>query len=144
MASLKTLSSDIKKAKNNIFVSTEALAKEVAKTQLITLLTNTPVDTGKAISNWQVSLSNSSSSEINPHVKGKQGSTRKANIDIAFKLGKLVIRSKKRKQPIYINNNIQYIELLNSGTISRQPGGFIEKANIAADQVIKKTRFKLF
>jgi hypothetical protein len=116
-------------------------AIDVATATLDYLAYNTPVDTSQALSNWQVSLGSPKRSFIGARVPGMFGSTQHQSAQQTIAEAVAILTNKKPGQAIYIVNNLDYIVALNEGTISRQPGGFVEAAILVGKQEIKK--FKL-
>lgn len=97
------------------------------------LVTDTPVDTGWAASNWITSL-------VIP-VKETVGSpdhisTHEANAGIAE-----ILRWKFIQGPAFIANNVPYITFLNEGSSKQAPKGFVEADVKAA--VAKSNRKRL-
>jgi len=94
------------------------------------LVQSTPVDTGRAISNWQVGVGSAPADEIPPHVPGTKGSTAEANRSIAEQLGdeQLAGYVSGRGQAIHIVNNAKHIGALNDGHSRQAPAGFVEAA----------------
>lgn len=103
-------------------------AKKAALTILGDLVYGTPVDTSKALSNWQVTLNAPAAGSIGPYHPGEHGSTYTASADAAFQAGKAVIEAKKPGQKLYISNNLPYIGVLNDGSSAQAPAGFVERA----------------
>lgn len=88
----------------------------VAVNQTITLAT--PVDTGRARANWQVSLVGPETSQRNETDRGGSATIARNNAVIAgFEGGK-----------IWLSNNVPYIGRLNEGWSAQAPAGFVEKA----------------
>lgn len=91
------------------------------------LLETTPVDTSKAISNWQVSLGSPSKGTYPAYAEGKKGSTKDQSIGRALIEGNNMIERKKPEDDIYIHNDLDYIMKLEEGH-SPQNSGFVERA----------------
>lgn len=102
--------------------------KEVSKAALHTAVNGTPVDTSKAISNWNVNIGKASAPVREPFFPGRRGSTRGESIRATIAKGDARIEKVKPGQEVHIANGVDYIKALNDGTISRQPGGFVEAA----------------
>lgn len=115
------------------------LAKHVAETIVIELATKTPVDTSKAISNWQVTLNSPATAEINAHYEGSHGSTYGQSSSETISLARALLRNKKPGQTIFITNNADYIRKLNEGSSSQAPAGFVEAAVLVGINSIRKT-----
>lgn len=90
------------------------------------LVTSTPVDTGRARSNWIVS-SGPSTRIIDAYAPGESGSTRGQNTRAAQAQAKAFLESTDATV-IYISNNLEYIRFLNEGSSAQAPAGFIEAA----------------
>ena len=88
----------------------------------------TPVDTTEALSNWIVTLGSPSSSVIGPHAPGFRGITKKASAARTNSLAVAILANKKPGQIVYITNNVDYIGLLNNGSSSQAPAGFVQRA----------------
>jgi|ERR1044072_121137 hypothetical protein len=104
------------------------IAVRVALTIIYELAYRTPVDTSQAISNWQVTLGAPASNTILPHYPGKFGSTYSASAAETVSIARLVLKTKKPGQAIFISNNLPYIKKLNDGSSTQAPAGFIERA----------------
>lgn len=104
------------------------LSKRAATVILTDLVAVTPVDTSKAISNWQVSLGSPSHIILPPYVPGKGGSTALASKDAALAVGKQIIEAKGPEQALFISNALPYIRRLNEGWSKQAPAGFVERA----------------
>jgi hypothetical protein len=118
--------------------------KVVQKAALVvdqTLVTGTPVDTGRARSNWQVSTSGPASGERSAFVPGTKGSTGAANIDAQLAYARGVILG-YQSGSIWISNVLSYIGILNSeATPSVQaPPGFVQIAVAAGVGAVKGAR----
>jgi hypothetical protein len=90
------------------------------------LVTSTPVDTGRARSNWIVG-SGPSSRAIDAYAPGEAGSTRGPNTRAAIAQAKAFLDSTDITV-VYISNNLNYIVYLNEGSSAQAPAGFIEAA----------------
>lgn len=110
------------------------VANEVNKTAgliLATVVPATPVDTGRARGNWQVSTARSITSEIN-RLDQNGGST--------ISLGQSRINTRPRGATIYICNNVPYIQRLNDGYSAQAPAGFVQLAVRAAVAHVRNAR----
>jgi len=82
-----------------------------------TLVTSTPVDTGRARSNWIVSLGTPSGETVGP--TSEQAALSRAQQEIERRV---------RGQAIHITNNLPYIGRLNEGSSAQAPAGFVQAA----------------
>lgn len=90
------------------------------------LVTSTPVDTGRARSNWVVGTGPSTRA-IDAYAPGEGGSTAGENAQAALRQARAFLDSTDATT-IYISNDLDYIEYLNQGTSAQAPAGFIEEA----------------
>ena len=123
-----------------------AVNKIVQKTALLVdqvVVSSTPVDTGKARSNWLPSLGGPRNGTIPPYVPypsyadpvkfGESGNAQGA-IDAA----RLVVGARsKSSEDIYIRNSVHYISDLNDGNSRQAPAGFVQMAVQAASASIQ-------
>ena len=86
---------------------TNEIVKETARNVMRDVTDNTIVDTSKALSNWQASLTNPSSNEIEAHYKGEKGSTQGQSQEVALLVANNAINQRELGQAIYIYNPIQ-------------------------------------
>ena len=103
----------------------------------------TPVDKGRARSNWIVQMDAPARTAIDAYVPGDKGSTAGPNSASAIAQGQAVIAGYDgdRNSGIAISNNLPYIDALNSGSSRQAPAGFVEKAVQAAVRQVKGARF---
>ena len=87
---------------------------------------STRVDTGKAVSNWRVSIGEPENSDDGAYIPGKAGSTASQNRAIVRTNATAEIRKRKLGQDIYISNGVKYIFKLDSmdqmGRLAEQAG----------------------
>lgn len=81
------------------------------------LVMRTPVDTGRARGNWQVSIASPRDGETG--VLDKGGAQ-------AVAQGAGVIAGQRGFQQVVIQNNVPYIERLNDGHSQQAPAGYVE------------------
>lgn len=80
MASLNEFSRRMRIRAERVSGNTTRLVRKVALTADQAVVSGTPVDTGRAKSNWIVALNGSTIETIEPYVPGKDGSTEAANV----------------------------------------------------------------
>jgi hypothetical protein len=137
---LVSLANALNKKANEISKAASDLAVRTALTIVGDLAIKTPVDTSKAISNWQVALQEPLSDTILPHYPGSDGSTFSESAAETLAKAKLVLRNKKPRIPIYITNNLPYIQKLNDGSSKQEPAGFVERAILIARKYLENRR----
>lgn len=115
-------------------------AAALAADQAVVLAT--PVDKGRARSNWLVELDAPARTTIDPYVPGESGNTAGPNAAAALAQGGAVIAGYHgdRNTSINISNNLPYIGRLNDGYSRQAPAGFVQKAVQAAVKQVKGAR----
>lgn len=106
-----------------------------------TVVMATPVDTGRARSNWVVSLGEPVDVIRRPYAPLPEGQDpskigETGNAQGAINQAKATIAGHKGGQTICITNNLPYIEPLNEGHSSQAPAMFVEEAVQAAVQAV--------
>ena len=122
------------------------LVKVVAFNILLQMVRATPVDTSTAVSNWQASLGVGGSriAEIDAFFEGRAGSTRSASMAAAIAAARAEIsKLKKSGVGITISNVVDYIEILDKGTVNSPPANFIEKAKLSAKLSVALHHFEI-
>jgi len=134
MGSFGGLATKLNKLANNLEKTTDARVRRVALAVVTDLVAITPVDTGKAMSNWQISLGQpiASSIGIKPFASGFKGSTRRANFSQAVAAAQTALQYRNPGQAIYISNVTPYIEQLDQGSSNQFGGNFAARARIVA------------
>lgn len=92
----------------------------------------TPVDTSRAVSNWQVSLNSPVTAPHGAFSVGTHGSSYDVSADATLNFAQAVLASKKPGESIYISNVLPYITYLDHGSSSQFPGGFVAGAHLIA------------
>ncbi len=117
-------------------VNTDKLVKDVAIKALDVVVHRTPVDTGQARANWQVSITHAS-----PSTDQLLGHTDPTGDGTVAK-GTAEILSHKRQagETIFISNSLDYIVPLDMGWSSQAPMGMVAQAIQAAQQVASNKR----
>lgn len=141
----------------NVPVAASNLAKQVATVVHTDLAQVTPVDTGAAMSNWQVSLNAPVTGAADPFVPSPRGRmiggkwthtvdpqiTHQSNIGPALDAAKLIIEAKQPGEAIFITNNVPYIQPLDEGHSSQIPSGFVDRSLILAKDFIARAKLSL-
>lgn len=131
-------------------------SEAVASTILKDLTEVTPVDSALAVSNWVVTLDTPLLGGLilapiaaSPRGRVKNGKwthkvdpvlTAQANVPQTFQAGLAVIKTKQPGQALFITNNVPYINELNQGSSSQAPAGFVDRAVILGEQVVKTAK----
>lgn len=116
-------------------------ARAAALGAIDVLVEQTPVDTGEAVSNWQVGIGAAPVTTVPPHVPGRGGATAGVNRAITRKIAEGEIkRYIGIGGPIYITNNADHIGRLNEGSSPQHPGGFVDEAMLVAQLESRKVK----
>lgn len=142
MASLEQFSRRIAQIGNGVAVETDKTVRMAALAADQSVVMATPVDKGRARSNWIVALGAPSRDVIEPYAPGADGSTGGANATAALAQGSATIAgySGLLHGSIAISNNLPYIGRLNQGSSAQAPAGFVEKAVQSAVRAVRKAR----
>lgn len=155
MATLAQFSQNIRKRGSQIENAGTRFTKAVAKRALRALVNATPVDTGRARSNWRVGIGAPTSAVIEPYSPGKKlGLGERSNANAAIAAGLARINSVRGKSgaggglqtSIYINNNTAYIgnlpngRGLNDGASPQAGPGWIEASLLEAQAILPTLR----
>lgn len=132
MADPRVFSRRIKAIADGIPRNTSVAASEAALRILSVVIPATPVDTGRARGNWQVSVGAPITREL-PNKFDKTGQTTLAE-------ARSTLQFKQPGATIYITNNLNYIQRLNEGYSAQAPAGFVEQAIRVALQGIRNVR----
>lgn len=130
MAEMGDLKGILSKAGNTVAANADRLVRRCALATDAAVVIATPVDTGRARSNWQVELGQPASGVLESTDKSGQG---------AISQGKEAIAKYKSGTSVNITNNLPYIERLNDGWSAQAPAGFVEKAvQIGVDAIAQE------
>lgn len=142
MASLNEFSRRMAVHAGRISGNTTRLVRRVALAADQALVSGTPVDTGRARSNWIVQLNSAAGDDIDPYVPGAHGSTEAQNTQAALDQGEAVISGyvSGRDLSIHITNNVPYIGELNAGSSAQAPANFVEQALSEAVAAVNSSR----
>lgn len=136
--------SDLSKKMDNLSKKVEEdvnkIAKEVAMEVVTYLAYKTPVDTSKALSNWQVGINTAKTSEIEAYSPGNNGSTQGASAATTINNADSALKARKFGQDIHITNNAEYIKDLENGSSRQAPTGFVAFAIEAGRGKLRKIK----
>ncbi len=105
MASLNEFSKRIRQIGENVEKNSAKLVRKVALAVDAEVVVATPVDTGRARSNWQVEIGKAAEGTIDPYAPGKAGSTGAQNSQLAINHAKMVLSSLQNGQVVHITNS---------------------------------------
>lgn len=106
--------------------ASDLLMKGVGMKVVTEVVNRTPVDTGKARSNWQVTIGQPATGELPPYAPGSHlGRNETANAAAAVASARSALATHGQGRTIYITNNVNYIEKLNHGWSQQAPANFV-------------------
>ena len=145
MANLLDLSKRMKKLAASIPRETNRAKVEVASAMLQYLTFNgTPVDTSKALSNWQIGFNGPAVGILEALIPGIGGWTAQASARVAYDIGMQSLRATYLKTGIsvHLTNNAEYIVALNEGH-SKQNRDFVAQALAIGQTKLRNFKMKL-
>jgi hypothetical protein len=135
-----------KKRITEIAVGVERNSDSLVRKTVITIASavalRTPVDTGRARANWRTNIGGPLVAPVGTFPAGKEGSTGAAAAGQAIQdaTNKMQGYTNKSGTPVFISNNLPYIDRLNKGHSKQAPAGFVESAIMAGVNAINKAR----
>lgn len=120
--------------------NSDALTRRTAMAVDQAVVSGTPVDTGRAKSNWIAQLDAAPEGVIEAYSPGDLGSTEAENTQAALDQAEAVIAGYNYGSEIHITNNLPYIQRLNDGYSAQAPKNFVEEAVQEAAQVVQYGR----
>lgn len=107
------------------------------------VVVSTPVDTGRARSNWLVNIDSARNEVIAPYSEGKGlGLGEAANLSAALEqgAGEIAKFNGEKNFEIHITNNVAYIGELNNGSSAQAPANFVEAGIQAGAAKVRKSK----
>lgn len=116
------------------------LVRRVALAVDAEVVISTPVDTGRARSNWQTELNTAPEGTREAYSEGKEGSTVGPNTQAALDQARATVAAHKPGDTVHITNNLPYIGRLNDGWSAQAPSGYVETAVLTGVRTIRGAR----
>jgi hypothetical protein len=113
---------DLRRFSELVEIGPGIVARRIALGVFSDLLFRTPVDTGRARSNWKISVGSPDFSVLEA-----LGSAADSTL-LQVATAEQVLYRFRGNQVIYITNGLPYIERLNEGWSQQAPAGFVEAA----------------
>jgi hypothetical protein len=107
----------MRKIAANLEENSEELIKRVALAVDSNVVIATPVDTGRARSNWQAAIG-----------RPKRSVIERRSVAATIAEAKGVVEGYKEGDTIYLSNNLPYIRRLNDGWSAQAPKSFVQIA----------------
>lgn len=141
MGSLNDLAGSMTVHATRVGKNINETVKATAKAVVREVVTGTPVDTGKARSNWQASLGDEDDAVLAPHHPGNHlGIGERANAQSAIAAADAVIDGRKPGETVYVQNNVDYIGLLNDGSSKQAPASFVQRAVLMGVETVQNSK----
>lgn len=140
MGSLRDLASKMRQASKNFQQNKDRLLIRAAVVTANTIIDMTPVDTGRAASNWVMSFGGPYSGMLEPYFPGYRGTTAEENREAAKNLLAKNAKGFQDGLVIYITNNVPYIKDLEDGTSRQAPYGMVDFGFLAAARFLEKVK----
>lgn len=109
---VNVLKADLARSNKTLERNTNKLLRQAASAMVRTAVNRTPVDTGRAVSNWRVGLGQPTRSDIGAYSPGQKGSTASANQAAALAAAESRIATATVDKPVYISNNVKYYQYI--------------------------------
>jgi hypothetical protein len=129
----------MKKIGENLVANVDAGWRATALAIDQAVVTSTPVDTGRARSNWRAGVGANPGGVVPAASPGVGGSTAAESASQAIDDATAVIGGADG-DIIYISNNLPYIQALNDGSSAQAPAGFVELAVQAGQEAVKRIK----
>lgn len=134
MANLDEFSEIIARLGRQVEQNALLVVRRVALAADQAVVVATPVDTGRARSNWLVTIDAPDPREIPPYSQDDGAGSARA----AVAQGQAAIAAfAAGNRAIYITNNLPYIERLNQGSSAQAPASFVQQAVIMAARAVQ-------
>jgi hypothetical protein len=126
---------------NQIASNAQRAMQKVAIAVDQAIVMGTPVDTGRARSNWIVSLGVPHMTQREPYAPGKRlGRGEGENAAAAMSQARTAIAAFSTEGSIFITNNVHYIGDLNRGTSPQAGPYYVQSAIFEAVAMLKQVR----
>ena len=132
MAELRAFGKRARQLGANVADGADALVRRVAVAVDTAVVLATPVDTGRARSNWQVNIGSPASGTVPTF--GNNAASK------AVAAAQAQIGTYRGGSAIHITNNLAYIGRLNDGYSAQAPAGFVSAAVVAGALTVREAR----
>lgn len=143
MSDLNQFSVRMSSIAKDVLLRTERVVRAAALAADAAVVTATPVDTGRARSNWLVEIDLPANGTREPYAPGsKLGLGDSANLSAAIEHAAERISgfNIENNSEIHITNNLHYIGDLNNGTSRQAPENFVQIGVSAAAEKVRQSR----
>lgn len=117
--------------------------KKITEAGLVEAVNSTPVDTTRAVSNWQVSINSPNTREVPPRAVSVKGSGAGAARAATITVGKSKLSALQYMQTAFVANSVPYIGLLENGGPRHRANNMTSKAMQAMVAYAKTVKLKI-
>jgi len=114
--SLQRFNRDLEKVRKRYPTRMSDIQKKLVLEALKRIVERTPVDTGRARGNWQVTIGTPANGKLDALDKDGQATIEK---------GIAVLSGLPPYQIVFLSNNLEYIEILEEGNSQQAPNGMV-------------------
>lgn len=143
MGTLRDLSRRLNVLRKRLPEQVNQLKVDIAEEIVTHFAMVTPVDTSKALSNWQIGIGSAAGGEIEAHFVGTLGSTEGISVGATISAAKTKLANSTSGVSVHITNNADYITDLDQGSSRQFAGGFDRRAILIAQNALRTFRIKL-
>ena len=142
MPTFKQAASSIRNVAKNIRGNADLTVRKVALAIDQALVLSTPVDTGRARSNWQVNVAAPAEGVVTSFPKAEGDAVGLPGTSGTFAMQAAIANTKGYSGGgIYITNNLPYIIPLNDGHSKQAEPGFVENAILNGIRAVRNVKF---
>lgn len=141
MTTFKGFAKKMNQVSKNFEANSERILIRMAEGFTKKVIERTPVDTGRAVSNWTISIGSPQLTLKAPFVPGKKGSTAEANRRAAEVEAKKVAATYVSKSQVWVTNVTPYIVDLENGSSKKAPQGIIDFGFLEAARILYGSNF---
>ncbi len=139
MSDLRDLAKSMRRTAIAVGINSVEAVKSISKNVGVTVVYATPVDTSRARSNWQASITQPITGVLFQYPAKPSEPTIGPRTAIES-INKAVSEYTGQPKGIFIVNNLDYIQKLNDGSSDQAPANFVAKSVIAAAQSTKNVK----
>ena len=143
MSSFSQFSKRMGKIATDVEVNADKTARKTVLAVDQAVVLSTPVDKGRARSNWVAELDVPFEGELEPYVAGEAlglGEAGNASAALAQAAAVASAYNGNINSEVHITNNLPYIQVLNDGSSDQAPANFVEEAVIEGTRAVKDAK----
>ena len=142
MGDLNDFAAKLKRLSESIEPNVDKLMKDVAMAVDEEIVRSTPVDTGRARANWQLTLNEPAQGVLYP--QPQKPPTPESGAERSLAEARDVLAEYRTGDTVYITNRLPYISRLNEGSSKQAPALFVERGVEKARRMFKEAAGRIF